>query len=761
MSDPFLNEREHLENVRGQKNQRFRAFRNNGWQQRSLWLKAQLYRDRIADVLKVEADFGRTSLWCPVIFLLGAALYFALPREPSLWALLCAAIVVTIVAAIRMRRGFTANIPIVLSLLLCGMLVAKVETDQHLSPRIGQAMTAEIIGEIEAVEPTQRKRVRLTVTPRSIAGLTSSQLPKRIRVSVLDPDHKLQAGNLVSFLARLQPPSGPVLPGGYDFSFNSYFDGRGAGGFAVSKVQVLAPTVLRSSLSGAMRDAIARARSSVGVRITESLPGTSGTIARALIVGERRAIPEPIVENLRVAGLAHILAISGLHMVLLTGTMFALARGILALSSTLALTYPIKKWAAIAAFAVGFMYLLLSGASVATERAFIMVGIALFAILVDRAALTLRSLAVAAFVVATLFPHTIMGPSFQMSFLAVAGLIAMAEWFAARKPEVHNYSGSRLWRVLRKARTYTIGLAMTSLIAGAATAPLAAYHFNTIAPLSILGNLAAMPIVGFIIMPVGFFACLLMPFGLEPLAFSIMGYGIDLVVGIADFVSRLSGGAEQVGRISVLTPLVCTLGILWAAIWRSRWRWAGLGLFALGVAAAPLAVTPDIIITETGTALLVKPKNAPISLKRERGSAFEAKILLRAYADHRTSRDNSLANGFVCDPDGCTYEIMGYRKGLEADNTTEREDPVATIALARTRRAFVMDCHRADIIISRFEAPEYCPNPAHIFDIKRLKQTGAVAMRLSETGDLSVRTARPKNPRPWHAPNSYLKQRQN
>lgn len=759
MPDPLLNENEYLESTRGQKSQRFGAFQMNGWRQRSVWLKAQLYRDRIADTLKVEADYGRTVLWCPVVFLLGAALYYALPKEPALWALSGVAIIAAIVTAIRMRRGLPSKAFLVFSLLSGGMLVAKVEADRHLYPRMEQAITAEIIGEIEAVEPTQRKRVRLTVTPRAIDGLSAPQLPKRIRVSVLDPDHKLQAGSLVSFLARLKPPSGPVLPGGYDFSFNSYFDGRGAGGFAVSKVQVLQPKVNRNNLSGAIRDMIARVRSAVGNRISESLPGESGTIARALIVGERRAIPEPIVEDLRVAGLAHILAISGLHMVLLTGTMFALARAILALSPTLALTCPIKKWAALAAFVVGFMYLLLSGASVATERAFIMVGIALFAILVDRAALTLRSLAVAAFVVAALFPHTIMGPSFQMSFLAVAGLIAMAEWFAARKPEAQNFSGSRPWRAFRKARMYTIGLAMTSLIAGAATAPLAAYHFNTIAPLSILGNLAAMPIVGFIIMPVGFVACLLMPFGLEPLAFSIMGYGIDLVIGIAGYVSQLSGGAEQVGRISVLTPLICTLGILWAAIWRCRWRWGGIGLFALGVAAAPLATNPDIVITETGTGLLVKLQNAPLSLKRESGSAFEAKILLRAYADQRTSRDNSLTNGFVCDPDGCTYTIMGNRNGLETDTRIESQQPVALIALARTRRAFVEDCHRADIIVSRFDAPVNCPNPVHIFDGKRLKQTGAVAMHLSDTGDLSISTAKPKFSRPWHSPNSYLQQR--
>lgn len=760
MPDPLLNDYEHLKSAGGRNNRRFGAFQKNGWRQRSLWLKAQLYRDSIADMLKIEADYGRTVLWCPVVFLRGAALYYALPREPVLWAISVVALIATIVTAIRMRRGFSAKACLVFSLLLCGMLVAKIETDRHLYPRMERAITAEIIGEIEAVEPTQRKRVRLTVTPRAIDGLTSNQLPKRVRVSVLDPDHELRAGSLVSFLARLKPPSGPVLPGAYDFSFNSYFDGRGAGGFAVGKVQVLAPKVNRNNLTGAIRDMIARARSVVGNRISESLPGASGTIARALIVGERRAIPEPIVENLRVAGLAHILAISGLHMVLLTGTMFALARAILALSPTLALSYPIKKWAALAAFMVGFMYLLLSGASVATERAFIMVGIALFAILVDRAALTLRSLAVAAFVVAALFPHTIMGPSFQMSFLAVAGLIAMAEWFAARKPKAQHFSGGRMRRAFRKARTYTIGLAMTSLIAGAATAPLAAYHFNTIAPLSILGNLAAMPIVGFIIMPVGFVACLLMPFGLEPLAFSIMGYGIDLVVGIAAYVSELSGGAEQVGRISILTPLACTLGILWVAIWRCRWRWAGIGLFALGVAVAPLATNPDIVITESGTAVLVKPKNAPLVLKRESGSAFEAKILLRAYADQRNPRDKSLKNGFVCDPDGCIYAKMGNWNGLAVDNRIENQQPNTIIALARTKRAFVEDCQRADIIVSRFEAPENCPNPTHIFDRRRLKETGAVAMHLSESGDLSIRAAKPKFSRPWHAPNSYLKQQQ-
>lgn len=721
------------------------------WTRGPAWFRGQRHYEKLADLFRLEAERGRLVLWSPCIFLCGISLYFILPREPVLVALLTAALVFLVIAIRTHRKGRTPFTAAAIALVFCGLSVAKLETDRVLSPRIESPLTANIVGILDRIEPAKRRRVRLTIMPEKIDGVDVETLPRLIRISAFPGGADLQPGDRISVLARLRPPSGPVMPGGFDFSFPAYFEGRGAGGYAIGKIQLVQRRAVRHSVARDLADRIARVRSFVGDRISENLPNASGTIARALIVGERQAIPEPLVTDLRQAGLAHILAISGLHMMLLAGSMIWVARAALALSPQLALNYPIRKWAGAIGLATGFLYLLLSGASVATERAFIMVGVAIVAMFIDRPALTLRSLMVAAFIVATLFPHSVMGPSFQMSFLAVAALIGLAEWMASRVssgPPGNGYAAKAFYAF----KLYFVGIALTSLLAGAATAPLAAYHFHTIAPLSLLGNILAMPIVGTLIMPFGFLGCLLIPFGLDMPAFQVMGYGIDLVISIAHFVAGLSDGAEFTGRISLLTPLLCAIGILWLAIWQTNLRWAGAALFIAGVAAAPWVERPDVLINQSGTAVLVNPENPPIAILRGRGTAFEARLWLRAHADARSPRDPTLQDGFRCDQEGCTYKLA---RPLEPSQRDENTGDDMIIAIARTRQALLEDCHRADILVSNYDAPANCPRPLQIFDRRRLEKSGSISVHLDKYGSLSIRTTKPEFPRPWNDPNAF------
>lgn len=719
----------------GDPSRRFRFRVEIAWQ----WLRRCLQEER---------DHGRISLWAPVVFIAGIGGYFVLPNEPAALALFAAASLAGLVAWRQAFVGRPHALATCLFLFLAGMAAAKHETDRELAPRLDGTLFVSITGTLERVEPAKRNRWRLTVRPTHIEGLAAADLPARIRVSARRGTEPLRPGTAVSFRARLQPPSGPVYPGGFDFSRAAYFDQRGAGGFVIGTVSAVPePKFDQAGLSVA-RAAIERFRTAFAERIAKSLPGQEGTIAQALIVGQRQAIPETVADDLRIAGLAHILAISGLHMVLLTGSVFWAARAVLAASPRLALNWPIKKWAAGIALLAGLCYLAVSGASVATQRAFIMVAVAFFAVFLDRPALTMRTLAVAAFIVALIYPHTVMGPSFQMSFLAACALIGLSEWVSARLPAPANAAASLPVRVWASVRLYALGLLVTSFLAGAATGPVAAYHFHTLAPLGLLGNLLAMPIVGLVIMPMGLLACLAIPFGLDVPFFWLMGLGIHAVTTLSHWVAGLSEGAEYTGLIPLATPFFAAAGLLWMTIWRTGLRWAGIGFIAVALAAAPFASIPDVLVSRTGEAIAVQPASGPLVILRKGTAAFEARIWLRAYADNRSERDRSLADGVLCDTAGCAYRLP-VKVGSKAD-------AARILALSFQKEAMWEDCHRANILVTRHMAPDFCPRPSVILDRDRLARTGAVSISFAEDGNPIVTPARGPSTRPWHDPSQFL-----
>ena len=172
-------------------------------------------------------------------------------------------------------------------------------------------------------------------------------------------------------------------------------------------------------------DRVAALRAGVGERLAAGLPGEPGAVARALVTGERNAVPEPLQEAYRQAGLAHMLVISGLHMSLLAGLAFVALRYGFALVMPIAERFDTKKFAAAAAIAAALFYLILSGANVPAQRAFIMVSVVLIAVLIDRTAMSLRTLAWAAMTVLVLQPDALVGASFQLSFAAVVALITV------------------------------------------------------------------------------------------------------------------------------------------------------------------------------------------------------------------------------------------------------------------------------------------------------------------------------------------------
>src|SRR5262249_53324496 len=288
------------------------------------------------------------------------------------------------------------------------------------------------------------------------------EAPDRVRLSVRKKTMP-PVGSFVTLKARLTPPLSPLRPGGYDFGRDMFFHGIGASGFALGEIKLAqAPAPLGFCLRYAAF--IEGIRDAVDQRIRVVLPGDPGSIASALLTGKRDAISAPVYDAMFISGIGHVLSISGYHMAVVAGIVFFVIRGILALVPAIALRYPIKKWAALAALAAATFYLLLSGAEVATQRSYYMIAVVLGGVLIDRAVLTFRTLAIAAVAVLTLVPEAVVHPSFQMSFAATMALIAgYQHGFPWKLTNADTSRGARvaLWGV-----DWMLSLIFASLLAG-------------------------------------------------------------------------------------------------------------------------------------------------------------------------------------------------------------------------------------------------------------------------------------------------------
>ena len=478
--------------------------------------------------------------------------------------------------------------------------------------------------------------------------------------------------------------------------------------------------------------ALSTAGFAVLARIGAQLDGQSGAVAIALVTGQRGGIAETTREDMRAAGLAHLLAISGLHMGLVAGLLFFALRAAFALVPGLALHHPIKKWAALGAAGGAFVYLNLVGASIPAQRAFLMVAVVLLAVLLERRALSLRLVAWAAAVILVIAPESLMSASFQMSFAAVTALIAAYEFWEGRRPRDRGRSGPG-----RRLLGYFAGVAATSVIAILATSPFAAFHFHRLAVYGLLANLVAVPLTAFWIMPWAVVALLLMPFGGESLALLPMGWGIDLLLGLAATVADWPAAALRVPPMPAWGLGLAVLGGLWLCLWQGRWRWPA-ALLILAGALSPLGfVAPSLMASDDGRQVAVRDPEGRLWVASRRGSRFVLDSWARQgfAGDTRTwPRLTAAAEGRLrCDPLACVY----------------REDGQTAVILLDPRAADD-DCGRADVVISLEPLRRQpCRGPAVVIDRFDVWRAGAHAVWLAPDG-LKVETvARHQGARPW------------
>ncbi len=526
------------------------------------------------------AEARRRPLWLAAAFGAGVAVYFLLPAEPPPLAGAALAGPVALLAVLAPYPALRA-IALVLLMLAAGFSAGQLHVTMAEAPRLQRGterFTAEVC--VEQVTP------RTTYTDVIVAGWSpDTPLPPSLKARFRwrNPPAGLRPGSRLAVNARLFPVSGAIYPNSYDPRRLAFFDRIGAEGWLGKTTQ----------LAGQCRPPglMERARAWLRGRLLTDVPGNAGGILVGVTTGGRGDIAREDAEAMRNAGLGHLLAISGLHVGLAVGLILVTLRGAFALIPYLALRYPIHKWAASAGLLAGIGYLLFSGGSVPTQRAMIMLGLVLIALLLDRVELSMRPVAWAVVIVLAAAPDAILSPSFQLSFAAVIGLVAVFETW-------------RRWRRSREVRAprlpwavrYLLGVSATTVVATLATMPFAAFHFHRIALLSLFANLIAVPVFGFWVMPALMLGVLLAPLGLEVPVWQAAGAGVDVILWVAHTMGNAEGAVGQVGVVPFWGIGCAVLGGLWWAIWQQPWRWWGLPLVLIGLAAPLTARAPDAIV---------------------------------------------------------------------------------------------------------------------------------------------------------------------
>jgi competence protein ComEC len=685
--------------------------------------------ETLREWVRAEAGAGRLLPWVPVAFGTGIALYFAADHEPVLSVAAVVAIALGAAAVLLRRQKFFPAV-VMAAALAAGFAVATWKTARIAHGVLARPMfSVALTGFVETRDIRERtdRFVLRVVTMESARGSTKLE---RVRLSVKKgtaPD----VGSFVELRARLLPPLTPVRPGSYDFSRDMFFAGIGASGFVMGAIKAKDPPegggwrLRYSAIMQGLRDAI-------DARIATTLEGDKRAIATALLTGRRDAISPPVNDAMFVSGLGHVLSISGYHMAVVAGVVFFAVRALLALFPVLTVGYAIKKWSAAAALAAAAFYLLLSGAEVATQRSFFMTAVVLIAVMVDRRAITFRTLAVAALIVLSVAPEALVHPSFQMSFAATLGLVALVQIGMPRLFATAEHGATA--RVALWGGREIAMLLLASLVAGLATLPYAAFHFHRVTPYGVLANLAAMPVVSAVVMPAGLLGLVAMPFGFDRLFWAIMGLGIDWMIFVTQWVAALPGAVGRVPAFGIGPLIAASLGIILLGLLRTPLRWSGAALVLMAALWAARTPQPDILISADGRHVGVRGGDGRLHVMHAvKGSkdSFLLKEWLAADADARTAADASLTEGVSCDDLGCVMQAAGG--GLVAQAT--RADALAD------------DCERAALIVTLRQPPASCA--ASVIDADRLRRQGAMALRRG-AGGFVVEAAKPSGiDRPW------------
>ncbi|WP_077961370.1 ComEC/Rec2 family competence protein [Ensifer adhaerens] len=759
---------------------------------RAARLRPAVLQPAFLAAIEEERAFGHGFVLIPVFLIFGVLAWLALPfdlRIANLAVLLC--IFGMAALACRGRLVPLRGPLIAVTLFMTGMLLVAVETWRTDTVVLDAPVTTNVRGVVFSREQDDRGRWRYGVEVEETSRPKLRRQPLKVTLVTRNSGDPFALGASIEGRARLSPPSGPALPGLNDFAFDSYFKGVGAVGFFYgaprqSEKAAIEDPDTAASLLQAVETKMAAMREAVGERIRAAIGGDTGALAAALVTAEERAISRETVEVLRQAGLAHVLAISGLNMALAAGTFLIGARTALSMVPRLAHRVPIKKIAAAGALLMVCLYILISGGAVSALRAWIMISIMLVAVFFDRMSISLRNVALAAIVIVVLMPSAVAGPGFQMSFAATLALVAgYGRWRERRATRTEAADRGAKGRLLAGVAA---GILVTSLIGGLATSVYSIAYFHRLPAYGLLANILTMPLISIVIMPFGLFAMLLMPFGLEQLPLAAMAWGLDRMLDVARFVTSLDGEVVT-GRIGPIGFVLIAVGGVVLCVLRSWLAICGLVLICAGFLSLALedGSLPDVVIAEDGR-LVGLVADGAIATNRPRPPDFVFSQWQRALAVGKHAPPTTLAPTA-----GDLYPAMERAAGKappigeekaaairvyfsSAVNTStagsficrEKQWCAArnsigwTIVTLENPRLFPVLCDQADLVVvaARVDVAACPARRARIVDARTLRRTGAIEIRAEwregqDTPPMQFQPAFTTLARPWERHRTY------
>ena len=661
------------------------------------------------------AERAQIPLWSPAAFGLGIVLYFMLPWAGERLAVVVATVAVA--GAGLVLRGTLGRMLVwggVLAAL--GIGIAAWRSVDVAGPVLRDHFEGVVTGRIESVEVRSgRGQVRFILAP------DDPGLPPHVRLSLKSSaaPRGLMPGARVSIRAMLLPPQGPSFPGGYDFARTLWFAQIGATGYPLGTALVTRAAPPPAGIGGWL-DA---ARSRLTHRIEAAVPGDAGAISAAFVTGDQGQISTETNLAMRWSGMAHLLSISGVHIAIVVGGTMWLTRALLCLSPWIALRWPVKAIGAGAAALAGIAYTLLAGAQVPTVRSCIGTVVVLIGIILGREALSLRLLAAGGFVILAVRPEALLGPSFQLTFAAVTGLVALfnsrfGRWLIA--PRTNASWGAR-------TAQHLAGLLVTGIIAEALLSATALFHFNATGAYGVLANLFAIPWTEFVIMPLLVVALALDPLGVAGPLWWLLGKAMATLIGLATAVAAWPGSVIRLGLMPVSAYALLVAGGLWLFIWQRRARWLGVIPIAAGAMLALTARPPDLLVSadghHVGVLLDAYDDEGPrLALLREHAGDFLRDVWGGVTAATADAAIADLPAG-DCTRDACVARI-GTGSGAVRLLATLSKDRIG-------RPAFGPACVAADIVVSDRRLPDWCTPRWLKLDRTALGTTGAVAIWLA------------------------------
>jgi competence protein ComEC len=688
-------------------------------------------RARLFAALEALADRERDqlALWLPVGMIVGISAWFHIGGAAGWTAFLClmgAAALGLAAAAGQSRWGRALAIFALAALFGCANIWWKAE--RVAAPRLERPQLATFEAEVERFQRLPaREAVRLVLKTEGGA------LPPRIRVNVDEEDAgaALVPGARVRLRAWLMPPAPAAVPGAYDFARAAWFQGIGATGRALD-IAVVAPPAAQSWSAR-----LSIWRQGLADHVRARLPGAEGGIAAALATGDQGGIPEADAEAMRRSGLAHLLSVSGLHLTAVVGAVMLLALKLLALSPALALRVRLVLVAAAAGALAGVAYTLLTGAEVPTVRACIAALLVLLGVALGRDALTLRLLAVGALVVLILWPETLPGPSFQLSFAAIMAIVALHE-----HPRIQALLSRRDEPSYAKLGRFLLGLVLTGLAVEIALTPIALFHFHRAGLYGALANIVAIPLTTFVVMPLEALALLFDLVGLGAPFWWLAGQALSFLLALAHAAAGAPGAVAMLPTMPVAAFALLVSGGLWICLWRTRLRRLGLIPAGLGALLALAAPAPDLLVTGDGRHLALRAEDGRLAILRGRAGDYVRSLLSENSGEEAEFLEVEQLREAACSADLCAVNLA--RSGRIWRLLATRTDRFVDLP------AFARACAAADIVVSDRRLPRSCRPRWLKADRDFLAGTGGLALHLAARPHVET-VAEAVGDHPWRA----------